>query len=122
MSSDRIRLVNMSFYGHHGVDREERRLGKKLCVDVELALDLTAAGASDDLTRTVDYAAVYALVREIEGAKEYHLLEALAEDIAGQVLARFPAREVTVRVRKPEAPLGGLVDYVEVEILRRKEA
>jgi len=120
--SDRIRLVNMSFYGYHGVHTDERRMGKKFYIDVELALDLTAAGRSDDLAQTVDYAQVYALIREIEGGKQYSLLEALAEDIAQRLLERFPAREVIVRARKTEVPVGGVMDHVEVEITRaRKE-
>lgn len=121
MKRDRIRLVNMSFYGYHGVHSEERRMGKKFYIDVELALDLSAAGRSDDLTKTIDYAEVYGLIREIEGAKQYSLLEALAEDIAQQLLRRFPAQEVVVRARKSEVPVGGVMDHVEVEITRSRE-
>ena len=121
MAADRIRLINMSFYGYHGVHSEERRMGKKFYIDVELALDLSAAGRSDDLTKTVDYAEVYALIREIESARQYSLLEALAEDIAQRLLERFPAHEVVVRTRKTEVPVGGVMDYVEVEITRKRK-
>ncbi|HUT73335.1 MAG TPA: dihydroneopterin aldolase [Armatimonadota bacterium] len=121
MTTDRIRLVNMSFYGYHGVHSEERRMGRKFYIDVELALDLGPAGRADDLSRTVDYAQVYALIREIEAAKQYALLEALAEDIARRLLERFPAQEVVVRARKSEVPVGGVMDYVEVEITRHRE-
>jgi dihydroneopterin aldolase len=121
MTTDRIRLVNMSFYGYHGVHSEERRMGRKFYIDVELALDLGPAGRADDLSRTVDYAEVYALIREIEAAKQYALLEALAEDIARRLLERFPAQEVVVRARKSEVPVGGVMDYVEVEITRHRE-
>jgi len=118
MRTDRIRLANMSFYGYHGVHSDERQMGKKFYIDVELALDLSAAGRSDDLSQTVDYAQVYALVREIEAGKQYSLLEALAEDIAQRLLERFPAQEVVVRARKTEVPVGGVMDHVEVEITR----
>jgi dihydroneopterin aldolase len=121
MSADKIRLVNMSFYGYHGVHSDERRMGRKFYIDVELTMDLKAAGTSDDLGRTIDYAAVYALIREIEGSKQYSLLEALAEDIARRILERFPAQQVVVRTRKSEVPVGGLMDYAEVEITRTRE-
>jgi dihydroneopterin aldolase len=120
MTGDKIRLVNMSFYGYHGVHRDERRMGRKFYIDVELTLDLRPAGGSDDLSRTIDYAAVYALIRAIEGSKQYSLLEALAEDIAQRILERFPARQVVVRTRKSEVPVGGLMDYAEVEITRTR--
>lgn len=118
---DRIRIINMTFYGHHGVDESERNLGGRFAIDVELGLDLYAAGASDDLSQTVDYKAVYDTVREVHDSRRYHLLEALAHDAAETILANFEVEEVTVRVRKASVPLGGLIDYSEVEITRSRE-
>lgn len=121
MHRDRIRLMNMHFYGHHGVDDSERRLGGRFAIDVELVRDLTAAGQSDDLSQTVDYKAVYDLLRQVESGREYLLLEALAHDVAMAVLREFEVDEVTVRTRKQSVPLGGLIDYAEVEMTRRRE-
>ena len=120
MAEDRVRLRNMSFYGYHGVSAAEQEIGRRLLVDVELALDLSRAGESDDLADTVDYGQVYALVAEVNGSRRFSLLEALAEEIARRLLSRFPATEVKVRVRKPDPPVGGVVEGVEVEITRRK--
>jgi dihydroneopterin aldolase len=118
---DRIKLVNMTFYGHHGVYEAERELGKPVSFDVELCLDLRPAGESDDLNQTVDYAAVYALIKETEESKQYYLLEALAEAVAARILHSYPqVREVVVRARKQEAPVGGLIQHVEVEITRAR--
>jgi dihydroneopterin aldolase len=118
---DRIRLVNMTFYGHHGVDDSERRLGGRFAMDLELVRDLTEAGRTDDLTQTVDYKAVYDLVRRVEAGQHYQLMEALAHDVVEAVLREFAVDEVTVRVRKQSVPLGGLVDHTEVEMTRRRE-
>ncbi len=118
---DCIRLVNISFYGHHGVEDSERRLGGRFAMDLELVRDLTEAGRTDDLTKTVDYKAVYELVRRIEAGRHYQLMEALAHDVAQAILAQFEVDEVTVRVRKQSVPLGGLVDHAEVEMTRRRE-
>ena len=120
--TDCIRIRNMTFYGYHGVAAEERRLGGRFSLDVELYLDLRPAGESDDLTRTVDYQAVYDLVRQVHDARGYQLLEALAHDVASAILAAFPVEEVGVRVRKHSVPLQGLIDYTEVEIRRGREA
>lgn len=118
---DRIRIVNMAFYGHHGVDESERNLGGKFNIDVELGLDLRPAGEADDLARTADYKAVYETVRRVHDSRRYYLLEALAHDAAEAVLRNFDVQEVTVRVRKTSVPLGGLIDYAEVEITRRPD-
>lgn len=121
MHRDRIRLVNMTFYGHHGVDDSERRLGGRFAMDVELVRDLTAAGQSDDLSQTVDYKAVYELICQVESGKKYLLMEALTHDVAIVILEHFEVDEVTVRARKQSVPLGGLVDYAEVEMTRRRD-
>ena len=118
MARDCIRIVNMTFYGHHGVEESERELGGRFAVDVELYLDLEPAGSTDDLTKTVDYKAVYKLVREMESARNYELVEALAHDVAESIIAQFAVDEVVVRVRKQSVPLGGLIDYTEAEIRR----
>ncbi len=117
--SDRIRLANMHFYGHHGVDAAERDLGGRFSFDVELVADLAHAGETDDLNDTVDYKAVYDVVSAVQ-RRGFHLLEALAQNTAQEILEQFRVDAVTVRVRKQSVPLGGLIDYAEVEVTRTR--
>ena len=119
MASDRLVLKNMVFYGYHGVFAAEKELGQRLEVDVELQLDLRPAAAADDLELSVNYVEVYTLVKEIVEEREFGLLEALAEAIAGEILAAYSVEAVGVRVRKPFPPSGGILDYIEVEINRK---
>lgn len=118
MARDKLRLSNISLYGCHGVTEAERQVGRPFEVDVELTLDLTAAAETDDLGAAVDYAEICQLVRRIHEAGPYRLLEALAGHIAKDILDRFPVEEVTVRVRKPHPPAGGIIGAAEVEITR----
>lgn len=118
---DRIRLHGMVFYGYHGVYGAEKELGQQFVVDVELELSLEAAGRADDLELAVNYQGVYALVRDIVEERDFNLLEAMAETIAREILSTFAVDAVTVRARKPQVPIGGLLDYVEVEIHRRQQ-
>ncbi|MCC7491336.1 MAG: dihydroneopterin aldolase [Fimbriimonadaceae bacterium] len=115
--SDHIRLLGMQFYAHHGVAPEERELGQRFEIDVDLERDLRAAGESDYLHATVNYATVYEQVAAAM-TPPCLLLEALAERIAGALLATSELRAVTVRVRKPGVPIGGLLACAEVEIRR----
>jgi dihydroneopterin aldolase len=118
--SDRIVLANMVFQGRHGVLESEHSQAQPFEVDVELVMDLRPAGEADDLARTVDYRAVFEVCRRIVEGPSRQLLEALAEAIAGELLAAFEVLEVVVRVRKPQVPLPGQLDYAGVEIRRRR--
>ncbi len=118
--SDRILLQNMRFEARHGVYEHEQRNPQPFEVDVELVLNLQPAGVDDDLERSIDYGKVYAAVRQIVESTTFRLLEALAEAIAHELLADFPADEVVIRVRKPKVQLGGPLEYAGVEIGRHR--
>jgi dihydroneopterin aldolase len=118
--SDRIVLANMRFQGRHGFYDHELLAPQPFEVDVELALDLQPAGMDDDLGKSVDYAAVYEVVRAIVESTSFRLLEAIAEAISHELLADFDVDEVGVRVRKPAVKLGGPLDHAGVEIRRRR--
>jgi dihydroneopterin aldolase len=119
--SDRIVLHNMVFDGHHGYHEHEQATAQPFEVDVELRLDLQPAGVDDELEKTVDYGKVFAVARQIVESTRLRLLEAIAEAIAREVLAGYPAvEEVCVRVRKPKVQLGGRLDYAGVEITRHR--
>ena len=120
--SDRIILSAMRFEGHHGVTAEERAEPQPIEVDIELAMDLRAAGTEDELERTADYARAYDLCREVVESASFHLLEAIAEGIAHELLVAYPqVREVTVRVRKLRLR-GRKLAYAGVEIKRSGRA
>ncbi len=86
---DHLRILGLEVFGHHGVTSEEQAVGRPFSIDVEMTCDLREAGRRDDLNATVDYGALCRLVAEVNEAGPYRLLEAFAEGIAKEVLARF---------------------------------
>jgi len=119
---DKIILKAMSFYGYHGVSKMERKSGQKFYIDIEMSADLSRAGKTDKLSDTIDYPSVYALIEKIQSKKKYHLMEALAESILQNLFKDFKKiKEILVRIRKPQAPVGGVMDYVEIEITRLRD-
>lgn len=116
---DKILMQNMAFFGYHGVLEQENDIGQKFFVDMELYLDTSEAGETDDMNKSVSYADVYQLVKEIVETRKYNLLETLAEVIAEETLEQFDLLEgLMVRIKKPEAPVPGIFDYFGVEITR----
>lgn len=102
---DRILLEGMTFRGRHGVLASEREEAQPFTVDVELAADLTRAGASDRLADTVDYTAAHAIVREVVEGEHRDLLEALAAAIADRLVGLDGVWAARVRVaKKPSLP------------------
>lgn len=121
LRADRISLRNMVFAARHGVLPPEKTNPQRFEVDVDLFLDLSAAGRKDALDLTVNYAEVYQAVADVVTGRSFDLVESVAEKVAEAVLAcaRDRAQSVRVSVRKPQAPIGGLLDTVEVEVWRR---
>ena len=117
---DRIELSGMEFFGYHGCFDEERRQGQNFVADVVLHLSTQAAGRTDDLTKSVDYAAVFADVRAVVEGEPKNLIEAVAEKIAANLLARYPIERVEVAVHKPAAPIAGAFRDVCVRIERSR--
>ena len=119
---DRIFLRGMRFMACHGVLPHEREVPQPFEVDVEMGLDLRAAGESDDLDDTVNYAKVYDVVSTVLTVTRKYLIEALAEEIADDLLRHFDSlRWVRVTVHKPTAPIDGIFSDVGVTILRRRK-
>lgn len=119
---DQIIMKDMAFFGYHGVMKEESVLGQKFILSVKLYLNTKEAGMSDDLTKTISYAEVYNRIKKQVETMRYQLLEALSENIAKDILSDFDlVKGVTVEVKKPEAPVPGIFDYMAVKITRTRD-
>ena len=121
LSADKVSLQSMLFYAHHGNSSEERSLGQRFSVDLEVEVDLRRAGQSDDLGDTVSYTHLYRVVREIMEGPSRNLLETLAEEIAARLLTGFTVEAARVRVAKLSPPIPGAAVSAWVEVFRRRE-
>ncbi|MCL1804532.1 MAG: dihydroneopterin aldolase [Clostridiales bacterium] len=120
MGSDKIILKGMRFYGRHGCLPAELELGQWFEVDMELSLDLTKAGKSDDLRDTLNYAELYEGAKAVVEGPSFALIEALAEKLIGLCFDFSQVEAAKVLLKKPQAPLGGPLDYAAVELVRRR--
>jgi dihydroneopterin aldolase len=112
----KIRLNNIQLYGWHGVGDDEKETGQQFEVDVEILLNLTSIIASDDIKKTVDYSELYRFVVSKFSEKKYNLIETLAHNITMSIKQEFPVKSCKVTIRKPDAPINGILDTVEVEV------
>ncbi|KAF2289595.1 hypothetical protein GH714_037372 [Hevea brasiliensis] len=118
---DKLILRGLKFHGFHGVKPEEKTLGQKFLIDVDAWMDLRAAGKSDQLSDTLSYTEIYRLVKEVVEGPPHNLLESVAQQIASTTLTKYPQiSAVRVKVGKPHVAVHGPLDYLGVEIFRRR--
>lgn len=119
--TDRIVLSRIAVYAYHGVFPEEEKLGQRFYISLDAGLDLRPAGESDDWHRTASYDQLADIVVKVATGQRFHLIEALAERVAREILAAFPAIEtIRVRVDKPAAPIPTILEGVTIEIERHR--
>ncbi len=116
-----IRIKKAVFYAYHGVLTEEQNVGGKFEADVDIYTDFSLAAQHDNLHETVDYSKVYKFINKLSIERKYNLIETLAMRIADGLLSQFDnIKKIAVRVRKHTVPIGGYVDFVEVEVIKEK--
>ena len=116
---DKIWIKDLEIFAYHGVLAEEKRNGQIFYVTVSMDVDLHAAGMTDDLDKTVNYAEVCERIRRTMQEESYDLIEAAAENVADAILLAYPQiKMVHVIVSKPSAPIPMEFDTVCVDITR----
>ncbi|CAN5528497.1 hypothetical protein BH18VER1_BH18VER1_00020 [soil metagenome] len=112
---DEIHIHEMAVDALVGVPDEERRHAQRLVFSITLVPEIGFTALGDDLSRTVDYAAVADAVRDFVQGGVVKLIETLAEEVAAHLLARFTLREVRIELRKFVLPD---TNYVAVRVTR----
>jgi len=116
--TDRIELRGLAVRGNHGVFDHERRDGQEFLIDITLWLDLAAAAASDRLSDTCDYGVLAQRAAAIVGGEPRNLIEAVAGEIAEDVMTDERVHAVEVAVHKPQAPIP--LDFADVAVVARR--
>ena len=111
-----IALEGMRFRANHGFYEEEQILGGDYIIDVYITTIFTKASVDDDLKKTINYETVY-LICEAAMKKNSKLLENVADRIAMDIKFQFGyIKELKVKVKKLNPPLGGRVESAWVEV------
>jgi dihydroneopterin aldolase len=115
-----IRIEQMEFYSFHGCFEEERIVGNRFIVGLELETDMSRAVQTDRIEDALNYQTAYELVKAEMKTTSY-LLEHIANRILDALFAQFPQLEkATVKVSKMNPPMGGKIGSVSVEIQRAR--
>ena len=117
IAASKIYLDDMHFYAYHGVMEQERLVGGEYSVSLAVEADLTEAVHTDDVADTVNYAALYEIVKS-EMAVSSKLLEYVAGRIGRRAMEKFERiTMLTVRVTKLNPPMGADCKGASVELI-----
>lgn len=111
-----ITLEGLKFHARHGVIAQERQTGGDFVVTLRVGYPLEAAMASDDVKDTLDYGALYQVVK-CEMNEPSNLLEHVAGRIAKAVEVAFPeVSSIDLKLTKLNPPMGADAEGATVEI------
>lgn len=117
-----IQVNNIRLYAYHGCLEEEARIGSEYRVDITVKADLTRPSETDELSDTVDYVHLNAIVKE-EMAIRSKLLEVVARRILDRIFTELPmVKRIRVQVAKMNPPIGGNVENVTVTLSKKRKA
>lgn len=110
----------MQFWGTHGFFPEENKYGAKFVVDIVAESDETPKLQNDELRGGVDYDDLYLAAKKVVTSEQHGLIQRMAQRIADECFERCgdALEKVTVTVKKPFVPIGGILDYTAAEVTR----
>ncbi|MBD3894855.1 dihydroneopterin aldolase [Halomonas sp. ML-15] len=103
MRSDRVIIEALAVETVIGVYDWEREIQQRLVLDLELATDIRAAAATDDIDLTLDYAAISQRIARFANEQSFALVETFAERLASVLHEEFAITRLALTVRKPGA-------------------
>jgi dihydroneopterin aldolase len=112
----KIEVNGIKLYAFHGCLEEEARIGGHYVVDVTISTDFSLAAETDDLSKTVDYVAVNAIVKE-EMAIRSKLIEHVGQRIFSRIKNELNGvSELFLKITKISPPINGDVSNVAILI------
>lgn len=116
---DKMYIRELELFGFHGVFEEEKTLGQKFIISLELDLDLKSAGKTGDLSKSVHYGELCEKVEKEFLRQSYDLIETATLKLADFILREYKLiKGVKVFLKKPWAPIRKHLDTVEIMIER----
>lgn len=112
----RINIEGIKLYAYHGCLDEEAKIGGNYIIDVFMTTDFSEAAKTDDLTKTIDYCAIYEIAKA-EMATRSKLIEQVGQRIFDKIKSEFRAViSLRVKITKLVPPMNGNVESVSIEI------
>tara|TARA_A100001011_G_scaffold96283_1_gene101270 strand:+ start:659 stop:1024 length:366 start_codon:yes stop_codon:yes gene_type:complete len=109
-----IKLENLSFFGYHGVNEEERLNGQDFIINLCISYNMKP---SDKINSCIDYILLYNFLKEKFNEKKFNLIESLGEKIILDINNQFNnIYYIKINIRKPSIIVDNNKDFINVEL------
>ena len=118
----KIIIKGLEIFAYHGVNPEEKEDGQLFIIDIVATSNLEKACLTDNLGFTTSYAKMIKTVTAVFLESKDDLIERAAFRVADALLSEYTKlQKVEITVKKPDAPIKALFDYVAVKIEKERE-
>lgn len=100
MKKQQILIQGLRLRCHVGVPDEEIAVAQELSMDVELVPLMDWSQLNDEISGTIDYAAVVTELEQLAQERPRRLIETLAVDAVDFLMARYALQRVKVTIEK----------------------
>jgi 7,8-dihydroneopterin aldolase/epimerase/oxygenase len=121
MNEDKILIRRLHCSVRLGVKKEEQEVRRNCEIDLAIFFDLSEAGRTDDLDRTVNYSKVIDLIQDLSQKVQYKLMESFAYRLFEEIFSHTAAKKIHLRVKKMNPPIEARFQYVGIELTRVRE-
>ena len=109
-----IHLHHLEFFAFHGLYEEERVVGNKFVVSVDV--DFESTQTIFLISETIDYTSIYEIVKS-RMTISTNLIEVVAEDIINAIYQNFPqVKQIKISIQKSNPPIIGFKGNVGVSL------
>ncbi len=117
----RLSIKSAQFYAYHGVKQEEKDLGGRYEVDLDLWYDATEAILRDSVAYALNYELAMNTIEEAFLDEPTNLIETVASNILDEIFEKFPNLfKATIRIRKMNVPIHNVVSCIETELTKER--
>ncbi len=114
---EKVILKDFEVCACHGVNAEEKINPQRFLITTIVYLDFEECAKFDNVDKTVSYSALKKDIKFFFEQNCFNLIETLAVRCSQMLLKKYAlAKRMDMTVKKPDAPMSGVFDYVAVEV------
>ncbi|AWB58795.1 MULTISPECIES: dihydroneopterin aldolase [unclassified Colwellia] len=117
---DKVYIEGLTFQTTIGFYAWEKEIKQTLVIDLAMGWNTAEAAKNDELSKTLDYAAISEAIVEFANANPVDLIETLAERIAEFLIANYQIPWLRLKLMKPNAVHNATTVGVEIERVSQK--